>query len=377
MLEKFSVKNFRNFEKEITLDLKASNYDFNKEVINEKSNILKFAMIYGYNGCGKSNFTLALNEILNVVSDNTFKTLFYTNSSLENYQNIKQKGKDVEFIYQFNFDNNKIVYHFNKSDSTTFVYEKLTINGETTLLFDRRKSNKFTHNFKGAETLNTELSNNNLSAVKYISSNANIDEKDQINQVFIKFINYIEHFIILGSMNFESTSASSNFFINQILKRETWLKEYNELLESFEIYRKVIKIKTPDGDKAYYDFGNERYLSYEENASNGEKSLLNLFFWLEFCKMSTQPALLCIDEFDAFYHIDLSKYIIKSIKKLENIQVLLTSHNPNLISNEILRPDAYFVMQNNILKSLNNLTEKEIRFRNNIEKMFKTGAFTI
>ena len=68
MLTKFSVENYKSFNKKVTLDLtKAHDYDFNKEAI--KNGIVKNAVIFGDNGSGKSNFSLALFDIVVTLTD--------------------------------------------------------------------------------------------------------------------------------------------------------------------------------------------------------------------------------------------------------------------------------------------------------------------
>lgn len=45
------------------------------------------------------------------------------------------------------------------------------------------------------------------------------------------------------------------------------------------------------------------------------------------------------------------------------------------MSNELLRPDCYFIVQNNQIKNLSSLTTKELRMAHNLGKMYKAGAF--
>ena len=59
-----------------------------------------------------------------------------------------------------------------------------------------------------------------------------------------------------------------------------------------------------------------------------------------------------IDEFDAYYHHDLSQIIIDKLKEMTDTQVLLTTHNTSNISNNILRPDCYFIMDDKKITSL-------------------------
>ena len=46
-------------------------------------------------------------------------------------------------------------------------------------------------------------------------------------------------------------------------------------------------------------------------------------------------------------------------------------------SNNLLRPDCYFILENNIIKSFDNTTDKEIRQAHNLEKMYKGGEFEV
>ena len=82
-----------------------------------------------------------------------------------------------------------------------------------------------------------------------------------------------------------------------------------------------------------------------------------------------------MDEFDAYYHYELSSYIVKYILKQKNAQILFTSHNTNLMNNDLFRPDCLFIMQNKGIKTMSDLTEKELRQAHNLQKMYKAGAF--
>ncbi|MDR2098347.1 MAG: ATP-binding protein [Spirochaetaceae bacterium] len=83
---------------------------------------------------------------------------------------------------------------------------------------------------------------------------------------------------------------------------------------------------------------------------------------------------LFIDEFDVFYHQELSKFVVDELKK-NSRQVILTTHNTGIMTNDLLRPDCYYLMFKDRIKSIASLTDKELRFGNNIEKMYRAGAF--
>jgi len=56
-------------------------------------------------------------------------------------------------------------------------------------------------------------------------------------------------------------------------------------------------------------------------------------------------------------------------------QVILTTHNTSIMTNDLLRPDCYFLINEQGITSLKNRTEKELREAHNIEKMYKAGSF--
>lgn len=76
-----------------------------------------------------------------------------------------------------------------------------------------------------------------------------------------------------------------------------------------------------------------------------------------------------IDEFDAFYHFKLSYEVCKTLFALP-CQAFTSSHNTYLMTNELLRPDYNFILQDNKIKPLSECTDKELRLGHNIEKMF-------
>ncbi len=374
MLESFSVSNYKNFKQKITLDLKAANYNFNNEIVSENK-LIKFAMIYGYNACGKSNLMLALFDIVYSLTDLNHNERSNNN---QNYQNVYNKDKLVEFEYKFNFDNNILIYKYKKKSIEEIFFEELIINDKTYIYFDKSKNSSFKQNFNEIKTLKPDLQNIKLSAVKYLYSNSKLDKKNSPSKTFCDFMNFVQRMLLFWSLQDRSYigyKTGTSKIIDEIINNN-WIDEYNNFLIENNIHRKIAIKKLPDGSNvAYYDFGDNNYLPIAGNMSNGESALLLFFYWWELCKGDDHPSLLCIDEFDAFYHIKLSKNIVNNLKKMKNIQILITSHNPNLISNEISRPDAYYIIENNEINSLNNSTDKEIRQAQNLERMFKSGTF--
>lgn len=107
-------------------------------------------------------------------------------------------------------------------------------------------------------------------------------------------------------------------------------------------------------------------------ASTGTISLILLYYW--YIRMS-KASFVFIDEFDAFYHFELAEDIVMMLKEMEDVQVFLSTHNTDLISNDLLRPDTYFKVEDNKVSSFDKLTKKELRSAHNLQKMYKAGSF--
>ena len=102
--------------------------------------------------------------------------------------------------------------------------------------------------------------------------------------------------------------------------------------------------------------------------------MILFYFW---SRRFEQVPFLFIDEFDAFYHYGLSWNIIKYISSLKKTQVVFTTHNSVLASNDLLRPDCYFTLDKGKIVSFIDSTDRELRVGHNLEKMLRNGEFNV
>ena len=72
------------------------------------------------------------------------------------------------------------------------------------------------------------------------------------------------------------------------------------------------------------------------------------------------------NEFDAFYHFELSELVQKKVNEILGVQIFTTTHNTDLMSNDLLRPDCYFLLKDNSIRAISELTEKELRQAHNL-----------
>ena len=186
MLKKFSVKNFKGFEKELVFDLSNINdYQFNTQCIN--NGIAQNSLIYGKNGSGKSNLGFAIFDIVMTITDKSREMI----KEYINYKNLNNKmSEDTEFKYEFQFGNDILIYEYRKKDLFTVLYEKITFNGNTILEYDFNNKESKIINIEEAKNLTwgNEDSKQNISSVKYIFNNTILPEEHPISKL-MSFVN--------------------------------------------------------------------------------------------------------------------------------------------------------------------------------------------
>jgi len=156
-----------------------------------------------------------------------------------------------------------------------------------------------------------------------------------------------------------------------IFQKKAYIDEFNALLKRAGIDIPVVAKKDTDGETRLY-FGAKKPMPFFKVASNGTKALYTFFYWF---KTAPDVSFMYLDEFDAFYHYELSEIVVSILEKTSGFQKILTSHNTNLLSNRIMRPDCYFILTPDKLTSLANATERELREGHNLEKLYMSGEF--
>lgn len=366
MLKVFKVKGFKNFSEEICLDFSKVNedYDFRKNIIAD--NIITKSAIYGVNGSGKSNLGLAIFDIIQNLTDYNINNVEY-----QNYLSLDIPTKEAEFYYCFQIGKSLVEYKYIKLDLETLVFEELKINGKIYIKFDRRIDSEPLFNFDEAKNLNRKIGNNKISAVKYAINNTLLAPNTTLKR-FMKFISGMLFFkSVEGNRYIGYTVGSVN--IGKYLVENNQLDGLNLFLKNLGIDYKIVVIdKNNKKDIGIYFEQTGNIVPFYEIASSGTKDLVLLYFWLY---RMNEMSFVYIDEFDAHYHFRLSQEIVKKLIELENVQIVVTTHTSSLISNRILRPDCYFKLENNEIKSLDELATRDLEEAHDIEKIFRAGGF--
>jgi len=368
MLKKFAVTNYRGFADRIQFDLSnPGNYSFNKFAIS--NGMVKNGIIYGPNGVGKSNLGLAIFDIEYHLAPLKAKKGDYYN----NYIYAGNSNATVDFEYVFDFDGQLVEYNYSKNASGILQKEALALNGVSVF---SRIGNKVSINpdyFPNATTIKADLleNANGVSIINYLLAFYPLDKENFLLKLQA-FVNGMLWFKGLDVREFIGIESKANGSIEEFIISNGLVSDFSNFLDRVS-GQKFVFIKPKKNDTTlWYKVGDSR-LPFCLTVSTGTRSLELLYFWLRHMNETT---FVFIDEFDAFYHFRLAYNVCMELFKLP-CQLFLSSHNTYLMTNELLRPDCNFILNNGYIKPFSECTDKELRFGHNIEKLFRGKAFGV
>lgn len=379
MLKKFTVKNYKNFRDELCIDFEnIAGYQFSTECIAD--GLIGKMLIYGRNATGKTNLGKALMDISS--------TMFSSSRDISNgiFLNADSTEDSATFSYLFQFDNTELVYRYSRYSNLELCNEELIIDGRTIFKcdFTTKKYNFDNLKYIDAETANieryllsmddsqeTEEIKPKLPFLRWLISNVALKN----DSVLIRLANYVRRMIMITVGNVVPYRLRRmNDFFYESLENQGKLQDLENFLNVMGIECKLILKKLPDGQRELY-FSHEKLVPFYENASSGTLALVDLYRRL--ISKIGDASLIYLDEFDAFYHYEMAENVIKFFKKrYPKCQMIMTSHNTNLMTNRLMRPDCLFILSRaGTLTALCDATPRELREGHNLEKMYISGEF--
>lgn len=375
MLKKFTVKNYKNFEKEVCLDFeKTAGYQFSTDCITD--GLISKMLIYGKNATGKTNLGSAVMDIRAMLSD------AIPGAETEAFLNADSEEDAATFSYIFDFDGQEMVYRYAKFSDYRLKWEKLEINA--TLIFECNFSERklvFPHlEAVEAETANVERYVRVLEAgegeqlllpfLRWLISNMALPD----DSLLVKLLNYVRSMTMVttGNALMRVRFASSTFF--KRLEQENKLEELEDFFNAMGINCRLVLKKLPDGQIELY-FSHKKLVPFLKNASSGTLALLDIY--RKIVVAIEKASFVYLDEFDAFYHYEMAENLVRFFKrKFPGSQIIMTSHNTNLMNNRLMRPDCLLILSGEgTLTALCDATERELREGHNLEKMYVSGEF--
>ena len=364
MLRKFSISGFRGFSEKITFDLtRAGDYEFNKHLVH--NGIVSAGVIYGINGSGKSSLGFAIFDIVSVLTDYHVADIMKDKTT---FINASSARTSAVFEYEFLLDGKIITYSYEKAAPDEIIKETVSADGNLIL----KRSARDTVLAENS-TLNIPRLPSNMSALRFIYRNTPLQDNHPI-ALIVAFVEKMLWFRSISSRGYCGYTSEDTTLIEALHKRGK-VKEFQTFLHEMAGLALEVEIAVSPltGAKELYIKYPDRNVDFFKASSTGTQELLLLFYWTSFALDDVR--FLFIDEFDAFYHFELAARIITDITRRTHMQVFFTSHNTYLATNNIMRPDCFFILSGGQITSFADATPRELREGHNLEKLLRSGEF--
>ena len=332
---------------------------------------MKSAIIFGSNASGKTNIILALERIVDIISnginlpkDFDVNRLNYDSKSVALELSIITNSEDI-FNYSIEFNQNNIIYEkLEKNDTVIYKFNNNTLESELNILsqdilkiFSIRSTDIFLKKLKDFNIKEIEVFIEEIKNIKIKRDNIlNSEAKEALqhipqNQKSILEKNRIKVVSLLKLLDY----TISDFSFEKI-------GNLNE-----EILYQMYILRTAKNIKFY--LGNE---------SEGIKKIMNLIYdLLDIYNGKT----IIIDELDSSISTQsLIKIFNDFVNVKENIngQLIATSHNLFLFNNNIFEPQQIYIVnkKEDLTSELYSLAEFNIRSeKENLYHDFLKGKF--
>lgn len=430
MLIRFVVENFLSFNEATVLSLISGkqrihpNHKLNIGSPSSPFNILRSAVVYGANASGKSNLIKAVDFARSLILNGIpAKSPIPVNRFKLSDSTLSEPS-----LFQFEIYSNNKMYNYGFKANINEIEEEwlyeILKNGNLNPIFDR-KSDKYSFNISFENKEQEQIFNfvskgtrkNQLFLTESIDRNI-----DMFNHIFEWFQNLT---IITPDMTFSGLEIRmhkghtefTDFLMEGLDKFDTGIQKLNlqvvdanadsiglpeELLEDIRndnelsttnylflrnrhnerivIHKdksnelKALKLKTVH--KAIDSM--REYLFDLSDESDGTRRILDLLPAL--LNLSTKNEVYLIDELDRSLHPELSKTFLTQFYNLaqkSKSQLIITTHETNLMDFELLRKDEiWFMEKNNTGESkLYSLEEFQPRYDKDIRKGYLLGRF--
>lgn len=407
MLINFKVSNFLSFRDEQNFSMialkKYQELSENFFFVENDFSILKTASLFGANGSGKSNFFEAIQFMRHIVlssfrdSDTTLPEKYFK-------LNPKYQEKDIVLEITF-FSENKLVKYALGMGREQINSEQLFIDEELVFHILQGKllytNDKFLD--KNETAMKWKLKNKETLFITLLSK-TNTECVDFIMEYFKNNLNVIQ---CLGSRSAYYTKRLVNTksdllpLILSILKEadisiidlETKERDVNvKNLKEKDVPKEIIeritlnKMQLLTKHNIYDDKGNvvdTIMFDSEADESSGTNEILRIAGPI--ADTLENGRVLLLDEIDAQLHPLMTKYILSlfhSDVNQKNAQLIISSHNPEILNNELLRRDQIWFVEKDVteashLTSLINYRDKGevIRTDVNYRKNYLQGKF--
>ena len=367
MLKSVTIKNFKSFMHESTIDLGRTNYQMLSST-NIIGDTLKGLMFVGTNASGKSNSILAIRFLLDC--------LFGKNDfNIYSYFCLFSKDPSMELSYVFDINGEIIEYRISFQKINRIIREYLYLNEKQVYFRDG----------KYAEVIISTLSRhedvpNDTLFLRDVYFNTKFRGNDTLQQWF----NFLSNSVYLDLYSKRIISYKNEDLLIKSYLEKVGDSEINDFFNKYN-FEQTIEYDTDSAGPTVSMHADEKAIYFKRKGINepipdvlestGNQNLIRLL--PAFFHIINNGGILLLDEFSSGFHNDLEELLIRYfMQNSSNAQILFVSHSTNLLSNSLLRPDQiYSVDFDNNGTRLKRFSSEKPREAQNLEKMYLSGVF--
>ena len=389
MIQEIRIKNFMSFKDEVVISFEATKDTFAEDSqvvkINDKTRLLRFAVVYGYNASGKSNLLKAiefLSNFLNCQPDDMNLETGVVPFKLDTQSPFEHTMFEVIFYV------GTIKYtYLLELDSKQVYLEKLSYykTEQPTMLFDRRNQNgqsviSFNSALKISKIVNESITVNCLKNMSVFAARGQVNTTiPLIDNAKNYFYNQVESLIRPSSnlsKGIKSMLTKDKQFLNYVLN---FLREADFNISDVASW--------PDNETiVIHSVENEKGIKkYDLCLDEGEESLgtlKTLGIEMNIYRSLQSNSFLPIDEIETSLHPKLLEKILYEFLKVKNSrsQLIVTTHNDGLLdlTDDLIRKDSVWFTekQKNGSTELYKLTDfKGVNRLSSIREAYRNKRF--
>lgn len=417
MLIEFSIENFRSIKDEVTFSLLTSpdnlleTNTFSSDALNKNDSLLRSAAIYGANASGKSNVIMAFGAlkhmVLNSIKNQPGDEIEYNPFKLdEDFLQRPTKFKivfihnNVQYVYGVAFNSERIteeyLYYYPKGRKSTIFDRKIDSEPYFTKdrriqkqIFDRTLDNVLYLSNSAQQKYDKSIEvfnwfRDGITVVEKTDSPSLMDQTVRMLNESNEIKKTIVDSLIEADLGIYDISAEYKEFNFEGLMNSPKTNNYIKNSGRRYVHKKgdifeTLDIKTIHKINASKEFLGAQFDFFSEESDGTQR----LFFLIgPFIDALKHGKALIVDELDVRMHPLLSEYLIKLFhdpsRNKNNAQLVFTTHNVNLLDQELFRRDQIWFTEKNPdcgYSDLYSLTEFSPRNDKNIQKGYLAGKY--
>ena len=352
MLKRFSMENYGVYGNKLVLDLTNVREDIDRHPEMIKDGIVNKGFFFDNKVLTQSPFGQGLFDIVGRLTDD--QTTMHR--VLQEYDD-----ENINFEYLFCFDGIDVEFKYTRT-GFLLIKEILTIDGQE--IINTETGGAYNEYLK---VPNEELTKG-ISWVKTIGQFVD-PELNEINAAYAKLLSFAHRMLYIDNLDLINYVGMTKGF-QDVVGYFCENNRHKKLMQFLEALGMDYNLEVRE-DKGIRILWDKKAGLFSETVSSGTLRLMSLFYWLLKIKESGGCKFFYINGFDCFLHHLVSKELFDMLKEMDCQVMVNFMTNTSLVSNYRSRPDTCFILHDDKIVSLDEITDYKLRNAHDVEKVFR------